>query len=206
MIARVIERRRSNKRRIANQTFLDMLPQIRSSARLAFRSAGPEAKEELVAEVVANAYCAFVRLVEKGHADQAFATPLASFAIRQVCSGRRVGTPRNVRDVSSRYAQQQKGFVLDRLDVFHRQRQEWLEVLIEDKNAGPAETAAARIDVAAWFRTLDRRNRRIARALARGETTSEVAAKFRLSQGRVSQLRQKFKQSWETFQGLAPKA
>jgi hypothetical protein len=37
-----------------------MLPAIRKQARLAFRGEKPEAKEELIAEVVANAFAAFV--------------------------------------------------------------------------------------------------------------------------------------------------
>ena len=58
--------------------FLELLPKIRRQARAAFSSADHEAREEFIAEVVANAYCAFVRLVELGKQGLAFATPLAS--------------------------------------------------------------------------------------------------------------------------------
>jgi hypothetical protein len=51
--------------------FLAMLPAIAEQARHAFRAAKPELKEELIAEVVANAFCAFVRLVERGKKDLA---------------------------------------------------------------------------------------------------------------------------------------
>ena len=61
-----------------------MLPLIRQQARLAFRTVLPEQKEELIAEVVANAYVTFSRLVQPGKTDLAYATPLAQFAIRQV--------------------------------------------------------------------------------------------------------------------------
>lgn len=178
-----------------------MLPQIRRQARVAFRAAKPEAKEELVAEVVANAFCAYARLVERCKADLAYATPLATFAICQVRAGRRIGTKLNVRDVSSPYARMAKGITLERIDRFNKEEGEWLEVLIEDRKAGPADTAAARIDVPAWFRSLTRRERKIAHALARGEATSTVAKMFGLSAGRVSQLRQEFKRSWEMFHG-----
>ena len=48
--------------------------------------------------------------------------------------------------------------------------------------------------------TLDSRGT-IAEALAVGSTTGEVARRFNLSSGRVSQLRQEFHRSWQEFQG-----
>ena len=71
--------------------FLEMLPKIRRQANIAFRNALPEAREELIAEVVANAYSSYCRLVELGKEDVAFATPLACFAIRRVRSCRFLG-------------------------------------------------------------------------------------------------------------------
>jgi hypothetical protein len=186
----------------ANDKFLMMLPSIRDQARLAFRAVQPELKEELVAEVVANAYVAFSRLVERGRADLAYPTPLAQFAIRQVRCGRRVGSKLNIRAVSSRHAQLAKGIVMERLDKFDAEEGEWREALVvEDRKAGPAETAAARIDVAAWFRSLARKKRRIAQTLARGEGTVKVAAMFGLTAGRISQLRQELAESWAEYQG-----
>jgi len=181
--------------------FEAMLPAIRASARRAFQSANPEAREELIAETVANAFCAYLRLVERGKEEVAHPTPLALYAIRQVRSGRRVGAKLNIRDVSSRYSQLAKGITVERLEKLDEAAGEWREVLVEDRHAGPAETAAARIDVAAWFRSLGRTKRRIAQTLARGETTGKVAQTFSLSAGRVSQLRRELAESWETFQG-----
>ena len=62
-------------------------------------------------------------------------------------------------------------------------------MLVEDRRAGPAETAAARLDLTAWLGTLSKRNRLIAKALSMGETTGDVARRYALSPGRVSQLR-----------------
>ena len=84
-----------------NHRFLEMLPRIRRQASVAFRRMRPDHKDELIQEVVANAYCAFVRLVDRGKADVAYATPLAKFAIWQVTAGRQVGTKPNLRDVLS---------------------------------------------------------------------------------------------------------
>ncbi len=62
-------------------------------------------------------------------------------------------------------------------------------ILVEDKRATPADLAASRIDFPAWLKTLSQRDRRIALKLSQGESTSRVARQFRLSVGRVSQLR-----------------
>ena len=69
-----------------------MLPRIRLMALRAFRDKDRELRYELTAEVVARAYAAFVRLARQGRADIGYATPLAQFSIRQVKSGRRLGS------------------------------------------------------------------------------------------------------------------
>jgi hypothetical protein len=203
MIAFEKSHRRTKSTPAFHSRFLAMLPQIREQARIAFRSAKPEAQEELITEVIANAFVAFARLIERGKADLAYPTPLARFAVRQVCAGRRVGTKLNVRDVSSHYAQLVKSIRVERLDRFDDEQGEWRQALIEDRKAGPAEIAASRIDVGDWFKSLGRGKCKIAKTLARGEATSTVARMFGVTAGRISQLRQELKQSWELFQSQA---
>ena len=181
--------------------FLAMEPQIRKQALIAFRTIRLEAKSDLIAEVIANAFVTYARLVERGKEDLAYPTPLARFAIRQVCAGRRVGAPSNNDDICSIHVQRTKGITVERLHQWNREQAEWRESLLEDRHAGPAETAAARIDIADWFRSLARWKRKIAKALARGETTSTAVIMYGLTAGRISQLRQELKRSWEIFQG-----
>lgn len=185
------------------EAFLEMLPRIRSRAGQAFSWLGSEMKNELIQEVVANAFCAFASLVRRGKSEIAYATPLTNYAIRQVLGGRRVGATLNVHDVTSPYAQATCGFVVARLDRFDTDQGQWREVLVEDCRATPAEIAAARIDVAEWLLSLPARDRRIAETLAMGETTNEVASKFELSPARVSQLRGQLRRNWEQFQNCA---
>ena len=161
----------------------------------------PKPREELAAEVVANAFCAYIRLVRRGKHDLAYPTPLAQFAIRQVRDGRRVGGRQNAQDILSPSAQRLHGFAIERLDQRDPQTGIWNEQLVEDRRAGPAQTAAARLDLAAWLRTLSKRNRRIAKALSAGEATCDVAKRFGLTAGRVSQLRMWLREHWERFQG-----
>jgi len=181
--------------------FLAMLPQIRRQAWIAFRDRRPEAREELIQEVIANAYCAFVQLVRQGKQAVAYPTPLAQFAIRQVRAGRRVGSRLNKQDLLSPYARRIQGFTIERIDRPDKSTGAWRQILVEDQHTGPAETAAARIDVAEWFGTLPRRQRRIAKALALGASTSAVARQFGLCPARISQLRSWFRGHWEDFQG-----
>ena len=180
--------------------FLEMLPRIRSRAGQAFGWLGSEMKDELIQEVIANAFCAFAGLVRRGKSEIAYATPLTNYAIRQVLGGRQVGAKLNVNDVTSPYAQAACRFVMARLDRFDTDKGHWREVLVEDCRATPADIAAARIDVAEWLLSLPARDRRIAETLAMGETTNEVASKFKLSPARISQLRVQLRCSWEQFQ------
>jgi hypothetical protein len=175
--------------------FIEMLPLIRSRARRAFRELDPENREDLIEEVVASAYCCFVRLVRHRKTSMAYATPLANFAIRQAIAGRRVGSKSSVIDLTSPFGRSSRGIHVERLDEQGSLR----AALVEDRRAGPADIAAARIDVAAWLSAMSESHRRIAQALAIGETTSDVARQFRLSSARVSQIRGLLKASWQTF-------
>ncbi len=197
MIAIAKQERRQNNNRI----FEDLLPAIRQHAYVAFRFNPREEREELIAEVVANAFCAFHRLAERGKTDLAYATPLAWYAIRQVRAGRRVGTNLNIHDVMSRYCQQTKDVCCERLDQYDDERDSWQEVLVEDRRATPADIAVTRIDFGEWLRGLAKRRRQIAKVLARGETTKATAKRFGLSPARISQMRREFQEAWREFQG-----
>ena len=132
--------------------FLAMLPQIRRQAFAAFRKFRSEAREELVQEVVANSYRAWVLLVRRGKESVAYATPLAQYAIRQVRDGRRVGGQQSSQDLLSPSARRIHGYRVERFDQRDQQTGMWKEQLVEDRRAGPAEVAAARLDLAAWYR------------------------------------------------------
>lgn len=186
-----------------HQAFEPMIPAIRQQARYAFRNMRPEAKADAIAEVLASCCCAYARLVERGMAHVANPSALTRYAVRQFRDGRRVGNKLNVRDVTSEYCQRRKRITVERLDQFEHKTGKWNQVLVEDRHAGPADTAAARIDVGDWFRGMRPKVRRVAQALAIGERTKDVAKKFKLSAGRISQLRSEFYASWRDFQGEA---
>jgi hypothetical protein len=183
--------------------FVEMLPQIERYLRFTFRALNPDARAEAVQEGLVNALVAYRRLYEKGKVDLAFPSVLARFAARQIRDGRRVAERLNIRDVLSPHAQQKKGIKVERLDSFDEEENAWKEVLIEDRHSTPAEVAVARIDFAAWSGLLPARLRKIAKLLAMGESAGTVAKRFKVSAGRISQLRRELKMSWETFQSEA---
>jgi hypothetical protein len=184
--------------------FLAMLPAIRRSAQISFRKCRPELRGELIEETIANSLVAFARLVELGREDLAFASALARFGVAQTRAGRRVGSSLNIRDIMSCYAQHRKGFNVERLDYFDEEENCWQEIVVEDKRATPAEIAACRIDFAEWMRRLSHRQRKIAMALATGETTKATAKRFAVSPARISQFRREFQTSWFAFHGEIP--
>jgi transposase-like protein len=179
--------------------FLAMLPKIKRYAEYAFRHWSAEAREEAVQETLANAMVAYVRLAKRGKLDMAHPTVLARYAVGQIRDGRRVGIKRNVRDVMSPHARRKKGFILESLDRFDRVEGEWLEAVVEDDRTPIADQVAFRIDFPKWLGLLRKRDRLIAEALATGHSTSEVAAQFRLSRGRISQMRREYFESWKAF-------
>ncbi len=191
-------------RRRWHRQFLALLPQIITQAKIAFRHLKSEAKAEMIQEVVCNALQAFVRLVQLKKTDIAYAAPLAHFGIKQARDGRKVGGHLNCLDVSSAYCQRLKSIVLDRLDHFDDEENAWSEVLVEDRHAGPDEIARTRIDFSDWLASLKRRDRRVAEFLANGETTTAAAKKFKVSAGRISQLRAELAQNWRRFVGDEP--
>jgi FixJ family two-component response regulator len=75
-------------------------------------------------------------------------------------------------------------------------------MVVEDRHSTPADLASFRIDFREFLRSLSRRNRRIALELCKGETTQGVARRFRISMGRVSQLRREFCKAWREFHGV----
>lgn len=181
--------------------FLAMVPRIEQHARIAFRCLNPSEREDAISEVIANSLLAYVRLVERGRAEQATWSSLARYAICHFRAGRRVGAKLNVRDVCSPACRSRKGVRVERLDRYDEQHGAWHELLVEDRTCTPSELAASRIDFDTFLNSLSHRNRRIAETLASGESTSEVGQIFQLSKARVSQLRSELLRAWQDFQG-----
>ena len=75
----------------------------------------------------------------------------------------------NGKEPLSRYAQIGNGIQVEQTQG------KWIDALVEDKRASVADQVAAKMDVGAWFATLTRTMKQIAKDLAFGCSTSEVA-------------------------------
>src|SRR5262249_11978775 len=119
----------------------------------------------------------------------------------RVRDGRQVGTRSNARDIFSMRCQRRHAIHVASIDQFEDDCRDWREILIEDRKAGPADIAAARLDIEAWFAGLPQQQRQIAEILASGESTRLAARRLGLTAGRISQLRRKLCNAWRLFQG-----
>ncbi len=187
--------------------YAKMLPAIKRHARIAFRYLKPEEKQEAVQNVYANTWAALVGLARRGKLDRAFPSVLANFAEKQTRDHRIVGGHLSIDDILSKYCQVNKGITVDRLDRRDKDDENmWCEVLVEDRRAGPADIACTRIDFESWLQSLPCRHRRLAQYLSLGNRTADAAKKFKVSAGRISQLRKELADNWRKFIGDEPGA
>jgi hypothetical protein len=175
-------------------SFVAMLPQIEQKLRLAYCRLDPEACEDAIEEGVVHSLLAYVRLHEQGRAEVTTPSSLAWYSSRQINRGRPAVGRMNGKEPLSRYAQIGNGIQIE------RQPRNWIDVMVEDKRAAVADQVAARIDIGAWLATLTKRMKDIAKDLAFGCSTSEVAERYGVTAGRVSQLRRVLEKSWAAFQ------
>lgn len=180
--------------------FVTMLPEIQQRLRQAFRHLDAEAREDSIEEAIVHCLISYSRLHERGRAESASPSTLAWYATLQVKRGRPAGSRMNGKEPLSRYAQLGNGIRIEQM------QSNWIDEMVEDKRASITDQVAAKMDVAAWFATLTKRMKEIAKDLAFGFTTSEVAMKYGVSSGRVSQLRRTLEESWAAFQQEAAPA
>jgi heat shock protein HspQ len=177
------------------------LPATVARAKYAFRHLRGQDYQDAIQETVANALVAFAALVRRGKMSICYPTVLAKYAISQIIDGRLVGNHLNVQEVLSPYAQRLKNFKVERLDHRDKEDNAWCEILIEDKTAGPAQTACSRIDFDQWIHSLPCRHRRIAQYLSLGNRTADAARRFKVTASRISQVRTELAKSWSEFIG-----
>jgi hypothetical protein len=195
-------------------TFLSLAPRIELHATIFFRHVRcPHHREDAISETLALAWKWFVRLIERGKEPSQFVSTLATYAARAVNSGRRLCGQERAQDVMSPVAQRRHGFVVERLPsstatsheslygaVLGQHLHDAFEERLADNTRTPVpDQAAFRIDFPSWYVTLTERDRRLVDNLITGERPGDVARRFGLSAGRVSQKRREFHEDWQRF-------
>lgn len=195
--------------------FLTLMPVVERHARIVFRHLDKEARDETVSEAIAAAFEAHIHLKARDRNPSQFPTMLATFAVLHVKDDRHVGGRSSSRDALSRKAQQRRGFTVEYLpattrtsfeeryaDVGGQRRQDILEECLQDDTRTPVpDQVAFKLDFPAFLHTLTERDRCMAVALAEGHAATQVAARFGLTVGRITQKRQEWRREWHNFQG-----
>ena len=183
--------------------FLTILPRIERHGAVYFRHVGNAGlKEEFIAEMVALAWKWCVRLAQKGKDVTRFPSAIATYAARAVKSGRRVCGQEKANDVLSPLAQRHRGFAVGRLPDFGALCDDQLHDALRDNTQSPPPDAAAfRCDFPLWLGARTERDRAMALDLMAGERTMDLARRFGLSPGRVSQMRRELHDDWRRFHG-----
>lgn len=168
--------------------FAQQLAALQRFARFHFRGYPPEARQEMIANVVALAWKFFHSLYRKGRADEpGILNSCLRYAIKQVHCGRKVEGKNRSKDI---------------LD-YRRSRKVRIDGCDLDGFVGRStpvvDAVSFRVDVPDFLATLDDRQQRMAVDLATGMTTGEAAEKYGLSAGRISQFRKEFKQLFDEF-------
>jgi hypothetical protein len=187
----------------AHADFLARLRLIELHARFAFRNiVCPQERHDAVAEVVALVWKWYCRLLQRGKDPSAFVVTLAQFAARHVKAGRRLCGNLSSKDVLSRLAQKRRGFQTVRLqDNGAYDDPAWQEALHDDLRTPVPDQVAFRIDFPEWLALHGQRDRRLIEDMATGESTTQLARKYGVTQGRIAQKRRQFRQDWERFAG-----
>jgi hypothetical protein len=187
--------------------FLAHLPRFEAHAHFAFRRVGcPHARADRVAETIGLAWRHFAALSRRGKKPEEFVTTLALRCSQAVKAGRRLAGCETGTDVLSPVARVRHGLRVTRMPDHDRESDrhplpdELAEALADNTRSAVPEQAAFRVDFPRWRASLRRRDRRVLDALAGGERTADAARRFKISPGRISQLRREFEQSWEAFQ------
>lgn len=186
--------------------FLTIVPRIQLHARISSRDIKCQHKRaDFISEVVSLCWKWWVRLHERGKDPSGFVSTLAALAARHVRNGRRLCGQLRPNDVLSPRAQQLRGFTVEKLPDFSTLSENpFSEALQDNTRSEVPDQVCFRLDFPAWLHTRTRRDRRMIADMATGERTNTLARKFRMSPGRVSQLREQFRRDWRQFVGDLP--
>jgi hypothetical protein len=197
-------------------TFQALLPKLQTHASIYFRDVRcPDQKADRIAECIALAWKWLIRLHERGKDVNQFAMVFVFLVAKAVKSGRRLTGQERAKDVLSARAQRRHGFKVESLPASTRRPfddfcaaphgQQHLDVyeerLKDNTVTPPPDAAAFRIDWPDFLDTLTERDRELAHFLSLGHAAKKAADKFKLSPGRVTQLRQRWCREWRLCQG-----
>jgi DNA-directed RNA polymerase specialized sigma24 family protein len=165
---------------------------VRRAAMHAFR--GRPDRDDLAMDAIARAWESWRCIVTRGEDPISVGVhAIARNSVLNVASGRRFAGSGNPGSAGWEIMHRRSGYA--RVDL---PADAWM-----DPRVTPADVAASKIDFESWIGTLADRDRGVLLALAIGHQGKEVAARYGISRGRVSQIRSAAETSWRSFSGVA---
>ncbi len=181
--------------------FVDALSRILRIARFRFRHLRcSDSREDAICETVALCWVWYIGLVRKGREPAEFIGALARYGVRAVSSRRRVCGQERANDVLSRRCRQRRQLCVSSLPkVFIPHENVFEEALCDNTQTLVPDQVQFRCDFTAWEQRLPVVKQRLVKGLALGHRTKDLAAEFRLSEARISQLRKEFSADYTAF-------
>jgi hypothetical protein len=173
---------------VLQDTFVRQIPKLQKMARISFRYLPPEAKEESITNAIGLTWKAIYALFLKGRAEEpGIVASCLRYSVRQTKAGRQPqGCPRAKDTLSRRWVGPTR---LDDCD---------LGQFVSSTTPVP-DAVMFRVDVPQFLESLTKRQKMMALDLAGGMSTTECAAKYGLSAGRISQFRREFKDLFDLY-------
>jgi hypothetical protein len=170
-------------------SFTRQIPAMQRNARSYFRYMPPDAQEEAVQNTLGLTWKAYRSLILKNRGEEpGILKACYRFSLKQTKEGRQIqGCPRVK-------------------DPFHARR--FGKVTFEEidpnefigRSTPIPEQVSFRLDVPAFFRkSLSPRDRKLAKDLSSGMSTTEAATKYDVSMGRISQFRREFMEKFRAY-------
>ena len=152
--------------------------------------------DDALQELRAIAFGMYRSLVRRGK--ETFYSPIANFAIKRYKSGRRFAgsCTTDVLSDETRILERCEICSLDQFDLNDGD----MPFLTDWRQSNVADTVQFKIDFHDdWYHRQSPRDQQIIDDLAIGKTTGEVARKYSVSDGLISQYRKRYRASWESF-------
>ena len=184
-----------------NDRFMVMVPSIKKQVRWAFKGYAADRLAEAMQAIIVIAFDIHKKAVLNGHLEKSFASPLSRFAIGRYKEGRTGGAPSCSTDVTSEHCKalgrssvRNYGLALNIADTFES------EATVMDARYPVSDAVQFKIDFfEGWLPQQSPRDQEIILDLVNGETTSDVAKKYGVSAGLISQYRRRYEKSWFDF-------
>jgi hypothetical protein len=162
-----------------------------------YRMGGITDYEDVIQDLAGIALEMYISLLQRGK--EVFYSPIMQFAIKRYSEGRRfIGS--NTTDVLSDQTKILGRSKIQHISVFDGEDGE-LDTwgFMRGRQPDFADAVQMKMDYTAWLQRLTSRDRKIAMDLSYGYTTGEVAKKYGVTAGLISQYRRRYEKNWNEF-------